>query len=141
MIARSISVQLDGLRALSDVSDVTPATPRRYITGLIGPIGAGKTTLVNAPTGFQPTLFRTLERNGETIDGIAVHKLRRNGVAGTFQSGRLFRDLPTLQAQQQPVARFVEADMGTAPGVSRCTAEVVGRNSTRVRPKLPGRPR
>jgi branched-chain amino acid transport system ATP-binding protein len=30
------------------------------------------------------------------LNGIAAHKLRRKGVARTFQSGRLFRDLPVV---------------------------------------------
>ncbi|WP_429030935.1 ATP-binding cassette domain-containing protein [Bradyrhizobium sp. I1.14.4] len=62
----------------------------------MGPNGAGKTTLINVLTGFQPVGTGTVELEGETLNGIAAHMLRRKGVARTFQSGRLFRDLPVM---------------------------------------------
>ncbi|MBR0706711.1 ABC transporter ATP-binding protein [Bradyrhizobium liaoningense] len=93
LVARKVSVQFEGLKALFDV---TLAVPRGRITGLIGPNGAGKTTLINVLTGFQPVGAGTLELEGEPINGIAAHKLRQTGVARTFQSGRLFRDLPVI---------------------------------------------
>src|SRR5258708_38900910 len=93
LVARDVSVQFEGLKALSDV---TLAVPRGRITGLIGPNGAGKTTLINVLTGFQRVGAGTVELEGETVNGVAAHKLRRKGVARTFQSGRLFRDLPVV---------------------------------------------
>src|SRR3979490_2458783 len=91
LVARGVSVQFDGLKALSSV---TLAVTQGRITGLIGPNGAGKTTLINVLTGFQGVGAGTVELEGEAVNGIAAHKLRRKGVARTFQSGRLFRDLP-----------------------------------------------
>lgn len=93
LVARDVSVQFEGLKALSDV---TLAVPRGRITGLIGPNGAGKTTLINVLTGFQPVGTGIVELEGEPVGGIAAHRLRRTGVARTFQSGRLFRDLPVI---------------------------------------------
>ena len=93
LVARDVSVRFEGLKALSGV---TLAVPRGRITGLIGPNGAGKTTLINVLTGFQRVDAGTVKLEGETVDGIAAHKLRRKGVARTFQSGRLFRDLPVV---------------------------------------------
>src|SRR5438034_4208533 len=93
LVARDVSVQFEGLRALSGV---TLSVPRSRITGLIGPNGAGKTTLINVLTGFQGVGAGTVELEGEMVTGIAAHKLRRRGVARTFQSGRLFRDLPVV---------------------------------------------
>ncbi|MCP3468899.1 ABC transporter ATP-binding protein [Bradyrhizobium sp. CCGUVB1N3] len=93
LVARDVSVQFEGLKALSGV---TLAVPRGRITGLIGPNGAGKTTLINVLTGFQPVGVGSVELEGEPLNGIAAHKLRRKGVARTFQSGRLFRDLPVM---------------------------------------------
>ncbi|MGY3696145.1 branched-chain amino acid transport system ATP-binding protein [Bradyrhizobium sp. USDA 3240] len=93
LVARGVSVQFEGLKALSDV---TLAVPRGHIAGLIGPNGAGKTTLINVLTGFQPVGAGTVELEGEALNGIAAHMLRRKGVARTFQSGRLFRDLPVM---------------------------------------------
>ena len=91
--ARDVSVQFEGLKALSQV---TLTVPQGRITGLIGPNGAGKTTLINGLTGFQPVGTGTVELEGEVLNGIAAHKLRRKGVARTFQSGRLFRELPVV---------------------------------------------
>jgi branched-chain amino acid transport system ATP-binding protein len=93
LVAHDVSVQFEGLRALSAV---TLAVPRGRITGLIGPNGAGKTTLINVFTGFQPPTAGAVELEGEAVNGIAAHKLRHKGVARTFQSGRLFRDLPVM---------------------------------------------
>src|SRR5438552_12138283 len=93
LVARGVSVQFEGLKALSGV---TLNVPRARITGLIGPNGAGKTTLINVLTGFQRVGAGTVELEGETVNSIAAHKLRRKGVARTFQSGRLFRDLPVV---------------------------------------------
>ena len=93
LVARDVSVQFEGLKALSGV---TLAVSRGGITGLIGPNGAGKTTLINVLTGFQPVGTGTVELEGQLVNGIAAHQLRRKGVARTFQSGRLFRDLPVV---------------------------------------------
>jgi len=93
LVAHDVSVQFEGLKALSEV---TLAVPRGRITGLIGPNGAGKTTLINVLTGFQSASTGGVALEGEAINGIAAHKLRRMGVARTFQSGRLFRDLPVI---------------------------------------------
>jgi branched-chain amino acid transport system ATP-binding protein len=93
LVARDVSVQFDGLKALAGV---TVAVAPRRIRGLIGPNGAGKTTLINVLTGFQGVGSGTVELHGEAIGGIAAHQLRRKGVARTFQSGRLFRELPVV---------------------------------------------
>jgi branched-chain amino acid transport system ATP-binding protein len=93
LVARDVSVQFEGLKALSGV---TLAVTRGRITGLIGPNGAGKTTLINVLSGFQHVGAGTVEMDGETVDAIAAHKLRRKGLARTFQSGRLFRDLAVV---------------------------------------------
>src|SRR5262249_31408393 len=93
LVARDVSVQFDGLKALSGV---TLTVPRGRITGLIGPNGAGKTTLINVLTGFQPVDTGALMLEGEAVNGIPAHQLRRKGIARTFQSGRLFRDLRVI---------------------------------------------
>lgn len=91
--AENVSVSFEGLKALSNVSlDV----PRQTVTGLIGPNGAGKTTLVNVLTGFQAPTGGRVTLDGEDLAGIVPHKVRRRGIARTFQSGRLFGDLPVI---------------------------------------------
>jgi branched-chain amino acid transport system ATP-binding protein len=70
--------------------------PRR-VTGLIGPNGAGKTTFVNVLTGFQQPTIGRVSLDGVDIGQLKPHEIRRRGVARTFQSGRLFRDLPVTE--------------------------------------------
>src|SRR5258708_3889446 len=91
--AEQVSVAFEGLRALSNVTlDIPPAR----VTGLIGPNGAGKTTLVNVLTGFQlPTSGRVM-LDGVATSAMSAHQVRRRGVARTFQSARVFRDLSVL---------------------------------------------
>ena len=93
LLVDDVSVSFEGLRALSRVGlDVAKAR----VTGLIGPNGAGKTTLVNVLTGFQkPTTGRVLF-DGRDMTGLAPHRVRQAGIARTFQSGRLFADLPVI---------------------------------------------
>lgn len=91
--ADHVSVSFDGLKALSNVVlDISPAR----VTGLIGPNGAGKTTLVNVLTGFQAPDQGKVLMDGEDIGGRTSHAIRRLGIARTFQSGRLFGDLPVI---------------------------------------------
>jgi branched-chain amino acid transport system ATP-binding protein len=91
--ARNVSVSFDGLKALSNV--VLDIPPER-VTGLIGPNGAGKTTLVNVLTGFQAPDEGEVLLDGEKIGGKTTFGIRRLGVARTFQSGRLFSELPVI---------------------------------------------
>lgn len=93
LAAEMISVSFDGLRALTDV---TLDIPSGRITGLIGPNGAGKTTLVNVLTGFQPPTSGEIRLDGQAIAVRQPHLVRRQGIARTFQSGRLFADLSVL---------------------------------------------
>ena len=93
LVAEAVTVQFEGLKALSDV---TLDIPAGRITGLIGPNGAGKTTLVNVLTGFQKPGHGQVRIDGEAVGGNAPHRLRRLGIARTFQSGRLFRDLAVI---------------------------------------------
>ncbi len=93
LAADNVSVSFDGLRALSNVSlDM----PRGRVTGLIGPNGAGKTTLVNVLTGFQKPTTGRVVMDGRDISGQEPHKVRQQGIARTFQSGRLFTELSVI---------------------------------------------
>jgi branched-chain amino acid transport system ATP-binding protein len=89
--AEYVSVAFAGLKALSSV---TLRIQSGHISGLIGPNGAGKTTLVNVLTGFQIPTEGTVILNGQPLGRLKPHEVRRRGIARTFQSGRLFRDLP-----------------------------------------------
>jgi urea ABC transporter ATP-binding protein UrtD len=64
---------------------------------IIGPNGAGKTTLFNLLTGdLKPTRGRIL-LEGQSINGLPVHKIARLGVARKFQIPAVFHDLTVLE--------------------------------------------
>lgn len=89
----AVGVAFGGFQALKDVS---LAVGQGQVVGLIGPNGAGKTTCVNTLTGFQhPTKGRVL-LEGRDVSALPAHRLRRAGVARTFQAGRLFSGLDVL---------------------------------------------
>ena len=92
--AFDVTVHFEGLAAVDGVSI---SMRNGEVFGLIGPNGAGKTTLVNVLTGFQrPTRGRVV-LGGDDVTGFAPHELGRRGLARTFQSVRLFRDMPVIE--------------------------------------------
>lgn len=91
--ARSATVMFGGFTALSDVSLTIPSGT---VVGLIGPNGAGKTTCVNVLTGFQVPTSGDLETNTIRLTGKDAASMRTEGIARTFQAGRLFTGLDVL---------------------------------------------
>lgn len=93
LAANGVTVAFGGFKALTEVTlTVTPGS----VHGLIGPNGAGKTTLVNVLTGFQAPTTGQVMLGGRDVGRLAPHQLRRQGVARTFQAGRLFTGLDVL---------------------------------------------
>ena len=62
------------------------------IVGLIGTNGAGKTTIVNAVSGFVPSSGR-IELFGQDVTDIAAYRRARLGQGRAFQNARLFGSL------------------------------------------------
>jgi ABC-type branched-subunit amino acid transport system ATPase component len=89
--ARNITVRFGGLVAVDDVS---VAFQRAELVGIIGPNGAGKTTFFNAISGVQvPTSGHLLLEDVE-LTGKGPHRFAAHGLARTFQTPRVFADLP-----------------------------------------------
>ncbi len=89
--AREITVRFGGLTAVDAVDAVFTAGE---LVGIIGPNGAGKTTFFNAISGVtQPTSGRLLA-SGRNLSGQAPHRFAAQGIARTFQTPRVFGDMP-----------------------------------------------
>ncbi|HXJ78031.1 MAG TPA: ABC transporter ATP-binding protein [Candidatus Methylomirabilis sp.] len=83
-----------GIRAVDDCSfDVEAGTA----VGLIGPNGSGKTTIFNLIGGALRPDAGQVFFDGARIDGLPPWEIARRGIGRTFQSIRLFRDLPVWE--------------------------------------------
>jgi branched-chain amino acid transport system ATP-binding protein len=87
---RSVSKAFGGLLCISDLDlDVREGE----IVSVIGPNGAGKTTLFNLITGMYRPDGGDILFEGESLVGLAPHKITNRGIARTFQTLRLFLNM------------------------------------------------
>jgi branched-chain amino acid transport system ATP-binding protein len=82
---------------LAAVSRVDFNVDEGEVVGLIGPNGAGKTTLFNLISGALVPKPGAVRFKGENITGLKPHKICKMGVARTFQSVKVFANMPALQ--------------------------------------------
>jgi ABC-type branched-subunit amino acid transport system ATPase component len=94
LIVDEITKDFVGLRALDSVS---LRLERGEILGLIGPNGSGKTTLINVVTGFMKPTQGRIRVDGVDITQWPPHKIARYGLARTFQTIKLFKELTVLE--------------------------------------------
>ncbi|MEY4652519.1 MAG: hypothetical protein RI884_1100 [Pseudomonadota bacterium] len=89
--AHEVTVRFGGLVAVDAVS--AQFRPGELV-GIIGPNGAGKTTFFNAISGVtEPTSGRLVVR-GRNLTGRGPHRFAAHGLARTFQTPRVFPDMP-----------------------------------------------
>jgi branched-chain amino acid transport system ATP-binding protein len=81
---------------LAAVSNVDFHVTQGEALGLIGPNGAGKTTLFNLISAALPPRSGIIRFKGEDITGLKPYKICRMGVARTFQSVKVFANMPVL---------------------------------------------
>jgi branched-chain amino acid transport system ATP-binding protein len=81
---------------LAAVSNVDFHVDQGEALGLIGPNGAGKTTLFNLISAALVPKSGTIRFRGENITGLKPYKICRMGVARTFQTVKVFADMPVL---------------------------------------------
>jgi branched-chain amino acid transport system ATP-binding protein len=94
LCAHNVTVRFHGITAIDGVS---LALAPGDIRGLIGPNGAGKTTLVNVLSGFQAPSQGDITLDDRPARGWPPHQFRRQGIARSFQAGRLFRELTVAE--------------------------------------------
>ena len=90
---QNLGIHFGGLHA---VRDVTASLPAGQITAIIGPNGAGKSTFFNLISGFyQPTSGRILFQ-GQDITRLRTHQVVARGIARTFQTTTIYKELSVL---------------------------------------------
>ena len=82
---------------LAAVSDVDFAVEPGEVVGLIGPNGAGKTTLFNLISGALAPKAGAIRFRGQQINGLKPNRICRMGLARTFQSVKVFANMPALE--------------------------------------------
>jgi branched-chain amino acid transport system ATP-binding protein len=87
---RELIVTFGGLKA---VDGLDLRVDEHEIVSIIGPNGAGKTTVFNLITGATRPDSGDILLDGQSLVGLAPHKITQRGVARTFQTLRLFLNM------------------------------------------------
>ena len=90
---RGLTRRFGGLTAV-DAIDLDLA--RGGLVSIIGPNGAGKTTLFNLVTGLDRPDTGVVRFEGQDITGLSPERLAAEGIARTFQLGRVFGNLSVM---------------------------------------------
>jgi len=122
LVVQNMTKTFEGLRALDDVS---LRVGKGEILGLIGPNGSGKTTLINVVTGVLPPSAGRVFALDREITGLPSFKVARAGVARTFQTVRLFRDL-TVWENVEVAALSVGKPRGAARSLAEAAITELG---------------
>lgn len=90
---RGLTRRFGGLTAV-DTIDLDLA--KGGLVSIIGPNGAGKTTLFNLVTGLDRPDAGEVRFEGHDITGLSPERLAAQGIARTFQLGRVFGNLSVM---------------------------------------------
>jgi len=82
---------------LAAVSKVDFCVDPGEVVGLIGPNGAGKTTLFNLISGALAPRAGIIRFKDQPVNGLKPNRICKMGVARTFQSVRVFPNLPVWE--------------------------------------------
>jgi branched-chain amino acid transport system ATP-binding protein len=94
---RDLTIRFGGIAALSGVTFA--AGPSEFV-GIIGPNGAGKTTLFNGMSGMARPTAGGVRFAGVDLTKAPPHAFNRLGIARTFQTARVFRNLSVRENVQ-----------------------------------------
>ena len=89
-----LTMRFGGLLA---VNQVALKVAEKQVVSMIGPNGAGTTTVFNCLTGFYEPTDGVILLNDEPIQNLPGHKIARKGVVRTFQNVRLFKDMTAVE--------------------------------------------
>jgi len=101
---------------LAAVSNVDFNVEQGEVVGLIGPNGAGKTTLFNLISGALVLKSGVIKFKDEKISSLKPYQICRMGVARTFQSVKVFSNVPVFENV------LLGSLFGTAGGMSSAEA-------------------
>ncbi|MBC9882519.1 ABC transporter ATP-binding protein [Bradyrhizobium sp. INPA01-394B] len=90
---RGLTRRFGGLTAVDGI-DLDLA--KGGLVSIIGPNGAGKTTLFNLVTGLDRPDAGEVRFEGQDITGLSPERLAAQGIARTFQLGRVFGNLSVM---------------------------------------------
>ena len=91
--AAGVTVRFGGLLAVDGVDlDVRAGE----LVGIIGPNGAGKTTFFHTLSGVLAPTAGRVRVGGDDLTGRPPHAFATHGVARTFQTPRVFREMPAI---------------------------------------------
>ncbi|MCR4398595.1 MAG: ABC transporter ATP-binding protein [Firmicutes bacterium] len=124
---RGLTKRFGGLTAVDHVDfHIEPGE----ILGLIGPNGAGKTTVFNLITGIYPPDEGQILLDGRSIVGLRPHQITELGIARTFQTIRLFKNLTALENAMS--GRHCRTKAGVISAVVRPRSQVLEEQSIRA---------
>jgi branched-chain amino acid transport system ATP-binding protein len=131
--AEGVTKYFGGLAA---VSRVDLGVDQGKVVGLIGPNGAGKTTLFNLISGALAPREGAIRFNGQDITGLKPHRICKMGLARTFQSVKVFANMPVLDNVLLGSMFGVSNSMSSADAAREATGllEFVGLSAVRTIP-------
>jgi branched-chain amino acid transport system ATP-binding protein len=131
--AEGVTKYFGGLAA---VSQVDLNVDQGEVVGLIGPNGAGKTTLFNLISGALVPKEGAIRFSGQNITGLKPHKICKMGLARTFQSVKIFANMPVLDNVLLGSLFGISNSMSSADAVREAMGflEFVGLSAVRATP-------
>ncbi|TAJ97836.1 MAG: ABC transporter ATP-binding protein [Reyranella sp.] len=91
---KGVNLRFGGVRALSDAS---MHVGQDEMVAVIGPNGAGKTSLLNSLSGFYRPQDGEITLFGESILGMAPHRIAKAGMVRTFQGIHVLSTLSVIE--------------------------------------------
>lgn len=82
---------------LPAVDGVTFGVDEGEILAVVGPNGAGKSTLLKTIGGLERPTRGNVTLNGERMNGLSPHEIRRKGIAMVMQTPQTFGSMTTLE--------------------------------------------